>query len=86
MDLVQHGADVANCPHEIDTSVTTEIGACGATGSNKQVVTFNANNDGGSAEISAHFHLQVSINGGDFTTVEGWDSKKLQQGEVSHMP
>jgi hypothetical protein len=72
--------DVANCPHEIDTSVTTEIGACGATGSNKQVVTFNANNDGGSAEISAHFHLQVSINGGDFTTVEGWDSKEVAAG------
>ena len=72
--------DVANCPHEIDTSVTTTIGACGATGSNKQVVTFNANNDGGSAEISAHFHLQVSINGGDFTTVDGWDSKEVTAG------
>jgi len=69
--------DVASCPHEIDTSVTTTIGACGATGSNQQVVTFNAKNDGDSAEISAHFHLQVSINGGDFTTVDGWDSKEV---------
>jgi len=72
--------DVANCPHEIDTSVTTTIGACGATGSNQQVFTFDAKNDGSSAEISAHFHLQVSINGGDFTTVDGWDSKEVTAG------
>lgn len=72
--------EVANCPHEIDTSVSTTVGACGATGPNQQVVTFNALNDGASAEIAAHFHLQVSINGGDFTTVDGWDSKEVAAG------
>lgn len=72
--------EVADCPHEIDTSVSTTVGACGATGPNQQVVTFNALNDGASAEIAAHFHLQVSINGGDFTTVDGWDSKEVAAG------
>jgi hypothetical protein len=64
-------SSAVDCPTEIGTGVTTSLGACGALAPNKQDITLTLSNDGPTAETSAYFYTEISLNGGDWSETPG---------------
>jgi hypothetical protein len=74
-----------DCPTQIGSGFSTEIGACGAEGSNSQRITLTPSNNGQSAETPAYFYVQIKLNGSDWTTLTGagWDNLEVAAGATA---
>ena len=74
-----------DCPTQIGSGFLTELGACGAEGSNSQRITLTPSNNGPSAETPAYFYVQIKLDGSDWVTLSGagWDNLEVAAGATA---